>query len=29
MRLFRWIFRVLQPLSPGAAAWLAENTAVA
>ena len=25
MRLFRWIFRVLQPLSPGAAAWLAER----
>jgi len=25
MKLFRWIFRVLQPISPAAAAWLAER----
>ena len=25
MKLFRWIFRVLQPVSPAAAAWLAER----
>jgi len=25
MTLFRWIFRVLQPISPAAAAWLAER----
>ena len=25
MTLFRWIFRVLQPISPTAAAWLAER----
>ena len=25
MTLFRWIFRVLQPVSPAAAAWLAER----
>jgi len=25
MTLFRWIFDVLQPISPGAAAWLAER----
>ncbi|MGE5804084.1 MAG: alpha/beta hydrolase [Gemmatimonadota bacterium] len=25
MRLFRWVFRVLQPVSPAAAAWLAER----
>jgi hypothetical protein len=25
MNLFRWVFRILQPLSPAAAAWLAER----
>ena len=25
MKLFRWIFRLLQPVSPAAAAWLAER----
>jgi serine aminopeptidase S33 family len=25
MRFFRWVFRVLQPVSPAAAAWLAER----
>src|SRR5512139_1804558 len=25
MTLFRWVFRVLQPVSPAAAAWLAER----
>src|ERR1700752_4469438 len=25
MSFFRWVFRVLQPISPAAAAWLAER----